>query len=123
MNLENSRLNFHTTFKVDGVEQVSSTEYEVQHITDSSDPDYGKLLVTPVELNNMFVPGVTALSGNNNEDFWTLDMSKFPDLCIATVRLTLQGRGRRCSLQLLNNSLERYELANVNWVYRTMSAR
>ena len=77
----------------------------------------------PVEFNNMFVPGVTALSGNNNEDFWTLDMSKFPDLCIATVRLTLQGRGRRCSLQLLNNSLERYELANVNWVYRTMSAR
>ena len=123
MNLENSRLNFHTTFKVDGVEQVSSTEYEVQHITDSSDPDYGKLLVIPVEFNNMFVPGVTALSGNNNEDFWTLDMSKFPDLCIATVRLTLQGRGRRCSLQLLNNSLERYELANVNWVYRTMSAR
>ena len=123
MNLEKTKLNFHTDFKVDGVEQVSATNYDVQHITDPQDPDYGKLIVIPVEQTNLFVPGTTVLSGNNNDDFWTLDMSQFPSLSLATVRLTLQGRGRRCSLQLLNNSLERYELANVNWVYRAMSAR
>lgn len=121
MNLENKSLNFSTDFKVDGVETISATKYEVEHIVDEQDPDFGKLFVTPVETVNVEVPGTTTFG--TDEDFWTLDMSKFPKLSVATVRLNLQGRGRRGSLQLLNTSLERYELSDVTWVYRTMSAR
>lgn len=124
VNLEKTKIKFHTDFKLDGLEQVAATNYLVQHITDSNDPDYGLIYVTPIEQNNMSVNGLTILADTaTEEDYWTLDMSKFPDLHMATVRFELRGRGRRGSLQLLSTSLERYELANLTWVYRTMSAR
>ena len=67
---------------------------------------------------------MTSLADNITEsDHWALDLSKFPDLSVATVRFQLQGRGRRGALQLLNTSLQRYELADMHWVYRVMSAR
>lgn len=124
VNLENTKLRFHTDFKLDGIEQVAATNYLVQHITDTADPDYGLIYVTPIEQSNMAVDGKTTLADvDTEEDYWTLDMSKFPDLQMATVRFELRGRGRRGSLQLLSTTLERYELANLTWVYRTMSAR
>ena len=124
VNLENTKLRFYTDFKLDGIEQVAATNYLVQHITDTADPDYGLIYVTPIEQSNMAVDGKTTLADvDTEENYWTLDMSKFPDLQMATVRLELRGRGRRGSLQLLSTTLERYELADLTWVYRTMSAR
>lgn len=117
MNNEKAQLQFYTDFAIDGQEMVHATNYELNHITDINDPEYGKLYVTPIEQVNVTVPGSSAL------DYWVLDSSKFPDLNVATVRLQLQGRGRRGALQLLNTSLQRYELSDINWVYRNMSAR
>lgn len=124
LNLNGQAVRFYTNFFVDGQEHIDSTNYEVQHITDPDDTDYGKIYVTPVEQSNLMLPGTTELADVETEiNHWTLDSSKFPDLSLATVRLQLQGRGYRCSLQLLNTSLKRYELSELKWVYRIMSAR
>ena len=72
----------------------------------------------------MSLPGVTALADTTlDEEYFRVDLSKFPDLNVITVRLGLQGRGRRGSIQLLNTSLEKYELSDMVWVYRIMNAR
>ena len=124
MNLEPTRVKFYTNFRVDGRDIIDATNYVIQHITDTEDPDYGKIFVTPIETDHMFVPSTTILANETTEfNHWSVDLSKFPELSVTTVRFTLQGRGRRGQLQLLNTSLERYELSNINWVYRSMSAR
>ena len=145
-NMEQETIRFFSDFKLDGRERIHATSYELQHITDVNDPDYGVIYVTPVENTN--VDAQTASDVNSEkygvivmapisqtnvdlqgstvtteDDGWSIDLSKFPELSMTTVRFTLQGRGRRGSLQLLNTSLKRYELSNMNWVYRTMSAR
>ena len=123
-NNENTTIRFHADFKVDGRESISATKYEIQHITDKNDPDYGKIYVSPIESDNLSLYGAT-ISAPNVElaDYWSIDLSKFPDLSMTTVRFELQGRGRRGSLQLLNTSLKRYELSDINWVYRIMNGR
>lgn len=124
MNMEKTMIKFYADFILDGQERVHATRYETQHITDINDPDYGKIFVTPIECENVSLVGMTTLANNTTEaDFWALDLSKFPDLNVTTVRFQLQGRGRRGALQLLNTSLQRYELSDINWVYRNMSAR
>ena len=124
LNLNGKAIRFYTDFCVDGQEYMHATNYEVQHITDPDDSDYGKLIVTPVEQSNLMLPGSSILADIETEiNHWTLDSSRFPDLSLATVRYQLQGRGYRGSLQLLNTSLQRYELSEVKWVYRIMSAR
>ena len=123
-NMEKTQIEFSVDFKVDGLEQVQATHYDLQHIVDKEDPDYGKIFVTPLEYNNMSLPGVTALADTTlDEEYFRVDLSKFPDLNVITVRLGLQGRGRRGSIQLLNTSLEKYELSDMVWVYRIMNAR
>lgn len=124
LNLNGKAIRFYTNFFVDGQEYVDATNYEVQHITDPDDYDYGKIYVTPIEQSNLVLPGATELADVETEiNHWTLDSSKFPDLALTTVRYQLQGRGYRCSLQLLNTSLQRYELSELKWIYRIMSSR
>ena len=123
LNMEHTQIPFHMYFQLDGKEQVSATKYVVQHITDPNEADYGSVYITPIESNNMFLYGDTSLGISGKDDYWTLDNSIFPSLRVVNVRVELLGRGRRASLQLLNTSLKRYELAELTWVYRTMSAR
>ena len=145
-NMENETIRFFSDFKLDGRERIHATSYELQHITDVNDPDYGVIYVTPTEATNVDLQTTTEVNSakygiiymapisqtnvdlqgttvTTGDDGWSIDLSRFPELSMATVRFTLQGRGRRGSLQLLNTSLKRYELSNMNWVYRTMSAR
>lgn len=124
VNMEHTMIKFYADFKLDGKEWIHATQYEMQHIVDEDDPDYGMIYIVPVEHTNLNLAGLTTLADNIIQDeYWALDISKFPKLDNTTVRFTLQGRGRRGSLQLLNTSLKRYQLSNLNWVYRTMSAR
>lgn len=124
MNIEPTDLRFYICFKLDGQEVINSTKYEVQHITDPDDPEYGLIYITPVEHANLDLYGTTILADTElEEDYWSVDLSKFPELDISTVRFNLKGRGRRGAVQLLNNSLKRYELSNLIWVYRIMNAR
>ena len=124
LNLEPTQIEFYVDFKLDGQERVAATKYFIEHITNLEDPDYGKIFVTPMETSNMFLDGMTALASDSLEsDHWALDLSKFPELDVATVRFNLQGRGRRGAVQILNTSLKRYQLSDINWVYRIMNAR
>ena len=136
LNEEKELLPFYVDFKLDGMERIHATHYEIQHITDEEDPDYGliyvtpieqadlKMYVAPVEATNLRVYGLTATADTvDQSNFWALDLSQFPELAMITVRFTLQGRGRHASLQLLNTSLKSYELSDLNWVYRVMNAR
>lgn len=124
INLEKTKIRFYTNFVLDGQDRVDATKYLVEHITDINDPDFGRVWVTPVETDNLELNGLDTLANYETEtDYWELDLSHFPDLSVVSVRLTLQGRGRRGNLQLLNTNLKRYELSDVNWVYRIMNAR
>lgn len=124
LNREPKMIKFFADFAIDGHERVHATRYELNHITDVDDPEYGKIWITPIETTNLDLVGETILADNViEEDYWALDLSKFPDLAVNTVRFQLQGRGRRGSLQLLNTSLQRYDLSDVTWVYRMMNAR
>lgn len=123
-NMEKTALDFYVDFKLEGQERVSATNYIIEHVTDVNDPQYGKIFVTPVENSNMSLPGMTTLADNITEsDHFAVDLSKFTALDVATIRFTLQGRGRRGAIQLLSTSLKRYELSDMNWAYRTMNAR
>lgn len=124
INLEKTKIRFYTNFVLDGQDRVDATKYLVEHITDINDPDYGRVWVTPMESTNLDLVGLTTLANTTlDTDFWEVDLSHFPDLTVLSVRFELQGRGRRGNLQLLNTSLKRYELSDVNWVYRMMNAR
>lgn len=124
LNQEKTTIRFYSKFFLDGKEVVHATKYQMQHITDPEAEDYGNVYVTPLEFENMALYGMSTLADNVEErDYWRLDLSRFPDLANVTVRFELQGRGRRGSLQLLNTSLQRYQLSDLNWVYRIMSAR
>lgn len=123
-NMEKVALDFYVDFKLEGQERVSATQYIIEHVTDVNDPQYGKIFVTPVEDSNMSLPGMTALANDVVEsDHFAVDLSRFTALDVATIRFTLQGRGRRGAIQLLSTSLYRYELSDMNWAYRTMNAR
>lgn len=124
LNMEHTMIPFHVNFLLDGQERITHMNYITNHITDSSDPDYGKIYITPIETDNLKLYGDSTFAENfSDEEYWKLDLSRFPHLTTVTVRFELRGRGRRASLQLLNDSCKRYELAEFNWIYRKMTAR
>ena len=129
LNREDSKIRFYTDVKVDGKLNVTSTRYEIQNITDPEDPDYGLVYVTPTEvdeLETMMVSyGNTTLDGEDVDltKFWEVDLSAFPDLDVATIKLKLWGKGRRAAFQMLCTDLKNYELSSFVWVYRIMNVR
>jgi len=125
VNHEKSKIRFYSDTLVDGKMTVTSTEYEVQNITDPEDPDYGLVYVVPTAIDNLTAYGNTTLDCEEMEltNYWEIDLSAFPDLDMATIRLSLYGKGRRISLQLLCTDLKYYELSRFTWVYRIMNVR
>lgn len=125
VNHEDSKIRFYSDVKIDGKLTVNSTNYEIQNITDPNDPEYGLVYVIPTAVDNLTVYGDTTLEDEESElvNFWEVDLSAFPDLDMATVKLKLFGKGRRASLQLLCTDLKNYELSTFVWVYRVMNVR
>lgn len=125
INKEHTINKFYSDFKVDGRLRISSTEYEVNQITDTDDPDYGLTYVVPTSSENLMLYGDTSLDCEDVEvpQYWQLDLSKFPNLTVTTVRLRTLGKGRRGSLELLNISLKKFDLSSMVWVYRIMNVR
>lgn len=129
------KLGFHTDFLVDGVKQITSTKYEVTHVDDNNDPDYGSIFVRPTDEANLFKYQSSTLGDQEDgkpywetadetlSTAWQIDLSSFPKLDTINIRFELRGRGRRGSVQLLNTSLQQYELSTWTWVYRMMTAR
>ena len=125
LNKEPGTIKFYSDFKVDGQLRISSTEYNVEHITDVEDPDYGLIYVIPESVENLNLYGNTTLEDVLTEEpqYWQIDLSKFPELTVHTVRLQILGKGRRGSIELLNTSLQKFNLSSMVWVYRIMNVR
>lgn len=125
INKEHEINKFYSDFKVDGRLRISSTEYEVNQITDPEDPEYGLIYVVPTSSENLMLYGDTTLDCEDVDvpQYWQLDLSKFPNLTVTTVRLRTLGKGRRGSLELLNISLKKFDLSSMVWVYRIMNVR
>lgn len=125
LNKEPGTIKFYSDFKVDGQLKISSTEYNVEHITDVEDPDYGLIYVIPESVENLNLYGNTTLEDELTEEpqYWQIDLSKFPELTVHTVRLQILGKGRRGSIELLNTSLQKFNLSSMVWVYRIMNVR
>ena len=125
INREKSKIKFFADVKIDGKLLPNSTDYQVQHITDPEDPEYGLTYVTPVAVNNLEAYGNTTLDCEDEEliKYWQLDLSAFPELDEATVRFSVFGKGRRIAYQLLCTELKNYELSTFVWVYRIMNVR
>ena len=129
VNKEDSRIRFYTDVKVDGKLNVTSTRYQIENVTDPDDPDYGLVYVIPTEVDElktmMVAYGNTALECEEQElvKYWEVDLSAFPDLDTATIKLKLWGKGRRVAFQMLCTDLKNYEITSLVWVYRTMNVR
>ena len=131
LNRTQSKIRFYTDVKVDGKLNVTSTRYKMEHITDPEDAEYGLVYIIPEEVDfyktMMVAYGDTTLEAEEDleelNSYWEIDMSKFPDLDIATIKLKLWGKGRRSSFQCLCTDLKNYELSSLTWVYRIMNVR
>jgi len=129
INRENSKIRFYTDVKVDGKLNVTSTRYEVETVLNPDDPDYGLVYVIPTEVDDldtmMVAYGNTTLEDEESEltKYWEIDLSAFPDLDTATIKLKLYGKGRRAAFQALCTDLKNYELSTFVWVYRIMNVR
>lgn len=125
LNKEPGTIRFYSDFKVDGQLRIASTEYGVEHITDPKDPDYGLIYVLPSSNTNLDLYGETVLEDEltDKPKYWQIDLSKFPELTVHTVRLTTLGKGRRGAVELLNTSLQKFNLSSMVWVYRIMNVR
>lgn len=125
LNKEPSTIKFYSDFKVDGRLRISSTEYNVEQITDKQDPDYGLIYVVPESDENLDLYGNTTLDTilSDKPQYWQVDLSKFPTLTVNTVRLQTLGKGRRGCVELLNTSLQKFNLSSMVWVYRIMNVR
>ena len=129
INREDSKIRFYTDVKIDGKVNVTSTRYEIEQVTDPDDPDYGLVYVVPTEVDDldtmMTAYGNTALECEDTEltKYWEIDLSAFPKLDIATIKLKLWGKGRHAAFQVLCTDLKNYELSTFTWVYRIMNVR
>jgi hypothetical protein len=131
VNHENSKIRFYTDVKVDGKLNVTSTRYDIRSITDPEDPEYGLVYVVPTEVDDyktmMTVYGNTTLEDEETPpeliQYWEVDLSAFPELDMATIKLKLYGKGRRAAFQLLCTDLKVFELSTFVWVYRVMNVR
>lgn len=132
---EKEKLEFYVDFRIDGAERVAATHYEVETVTDKDDPNYGTAFIRPIEVPNMYKYEASNLGEDpdykpywlTDDDqishLWQLDLSAFPDLDTINMKIELIGKGRRGAIQLLNTSLQQYELANWLWAYRLMNVR
>lgn len=117
-------IRFFSEFLIDGHKTVDTTHYNVEHITDPSDPSYGQIYVAPYMLENLEFFGDTHLKNRlEPDDGWQLDLSQFPNLESVTVRFELFGKGKHARYKLTCADLKRYEISSIVWVTRTMNAR
>ena len=68
VNKEKEFIRFYTDFKLDGMERVSATHYNIEHVLDPDDPDYGLIYITPLEYTNLDLVGLTTLSNQEECD-------------------------------------------------------
>ena len=124
-NVSQRTLDFYTEFMLDDQVRKTYYTYAVQHITDPSNPNYGLLYVDRVFKPSMVVAGATVLgeAGVPEDYCWQLNVSKLANISTFKTRFPVSGRGYAPRLKLISFNEQRYELLNINWVFRTMYMR
>lgn len=125
-NIDSVNLEFGLEFQIDGQSRLSNYVYEVEHVIDENDPDYGLIYVqaTPymnLPLEYVGTPNSTDLGPGTNS--WILNQSIFPELSLWKVRAPVSGKGIAPRIRLVSRNSTRFELMSINWIYRLMYAR
>lgn len=114
-------LNFYTMFTVDNDLRKPLYTYETTTITDPSADDYGTVYVDSTLEDAEEVPSLSEKQDELNE--WGIDLTRFPDLTTAQVKLNVSGKGRLPRLMIRSENQTMFEITNMLWVYRLMMGR
>lgn len=132
-NIEGVNLEFGMEFIIDGQVRMAYHDYVVEHVVDESDANYGLIYVQVVPCMNIAldgryvpvkdhtVPGETRLGEDLSA--WVLDQSLFPEVSLWKIRTPVSGKGAAPRIKLMSRNPYRFELMNINWVYRVMNMR
>lgn len=124
-NTSKKALQFYTDFILDDAPRQTYYTYEVRHVTDPYDTNFGLVYVERAISPTLTLAGTTVLADENTPDqnMWTLDSSKLPPLSVIKVRFAVSGKGYAPRLKIMSLNERTYELLNINWVFRTLYAR
>ena len=127
------KLEFYTGFIIDGEERKEYNRYNVTHIVDPANPQYGTLILERELLNPVGIPSNTLLAEStvtatglnvyNDFDHWLLDESVFPTVPLWKIRVPVSGKGYAPRVKLISCNESNFELMNIAWVYRTLYSR
>ena len=125
-NIDGSNLEFGLEFQIDGQTRLDYYNYEVEHVTDENNPNYGLLYVSASPVMNISTKTIdtadeTVLGYDKN--YWTLDQSYFPEVSLWKVRAPVSGKGAAPRVRLLSHNACRFELMSIHWVYRLLYMR
>jgi hypothetical protein len=116
-NISKKDLEFYLGFYVDDDSRKELFTYEVQHVVDDQDPNYGLIYIDRQLVDPQFVQGVTALG------LWRLGFSQMPGLSVVKVRTAVSGKGYAGRIKLLSKNRIKFTILNNTWVYRLMNMR
>jgi len=132
-NLQNEELDVNHLFFIDDMERSDLFNYDVVHITDPTDPNYGTLYVEKtytapgvVEAEHFVEKTYTepdTLPGTTKLNKWKLSTSQFPDVTVVKVHMNVSGKGYYPRLRIITRQPKLFELNGITWVWRTMNAR
>lgn len=125
-NTDHSNLEFGLEFQIDGQTRMSYYEYTIEHVVDENDPNYGLIYIQATPKMNLpiegdIIPNETVLG--NAANAWRLDQSSFPEVSLWKVRTPVSGKGAAPRIRLVSRNQYRFELMNINWIYRLMNMR
>lgn len=120
-NTYSQHLKFFTTFRVDNDLRKGIYRYETDTITDPEAEDYGSIYVSqyledPDEVDSLLDKQAECAE-------WGVDLSRFPDVNTAHVKLNVSGKGRMGRFTIKSSNTSMYEISNMLWVYRAMYGR
>lgn len=110
-------LEFFAEIYADDVCLNNGKHFEIEQITDPTDPAYGTIFVTEVEEPNLVLANSTELGT------WQLDLSVFPDVEVVKLVLRVHGRGHYPKLIFISRNDAPYKVLGFAWTFRPMNAR
>lgn len=123
-NIGAHKVTFLTEFILDGETRKGYYKYDLEHITDPNDPNFGLIYIARTPIENLDIVGGTFL-GKDSEDInmWTLDYSRFPEIAFIKARFKVSGKGYTPRFKLMSRSEENYEMIGYSWVFRALYSR
>lgn len=116
-NLNKSDVEFNHVLFMDDEQRSDLFNYDIVHVTDPMDPNYGQIYVERSYVDPTIVHGTTKLG------FWSLGNSMFPEQTVIKVHLDVSGQGYYPRIRIITRASKLYELNTISWALRMMNAR